>query len=219
MRIALIGMSGTGKSFWSHRLARSGFERLGCDDHIGRALARHLGLAHGSIEAIGQWMGFPYEAGFAERERRYLELEHRVLARFLDTLDGHAVRGTPSFVIDTTGSVIYLDDELLARLCRATIVVYLAAPPEKRQQLLAAYQASPRPVVWQRYYRPKPGEDTATALARSYMELFADRDRRYRQYAHMTVELPEPGASPAGPEALLKPVRAYLDENARAAGA
>ena len=217
MRLALIGMSGTGKSYWSHRLARVGFERLGCDDHIGQTLTRHLGLDCGSIEAIGQWMGFPYESGFAEREHRYLELEQRVMNRFLDTLDGQADKVSPSFVIDTTGSVIYLDDDLLVRLCRATIVVYLAAPPEKSQKLLATYQARPRPVVWQGHYREKPGEDRASALARSYMELFADRDRRYRQYAHLTVELPAPKASPAPAEALLEPVRAYLEENARAA--
>ncbi len=219
MRIALIGMSGTGKSYWSHRLAHTGFERLGCDDHIGRTLARQLELSNGSIEAIGQWMGFPYEGGFAEREARYLELEHHVVSGFLNTLAQRSGQDAPSFVIDTTGSVIYLADQLLERLRRAAVVVYLAVAPAKRQQLLTAYQENPRPVVWRGYYRPNPGENTDAALARCYMELVADRDDRYRRWAHLTVELPTPGpaATPDAAEILLQPVRAYLEEKNRAA--
>jgi shikimate kinase len=216
MRIALIGMSGTGKSYWSHRLAQTGFERFGCDDHIGRRLARRLALADSSIEAIGQWMGLPYEAGFEGREAQYLELEHRVLSRFLGALDGQTDHPAVPCVIDTTGSVIYLGDELLERLCRTAVVVYLAAPPEKRQALLAAYRTRPRPVVWQGHFRPKPGEDRSAALARCYMALLEDRDRRYRCYAHLTIELPPPAADPASPETLLGPVRDYLEENAHA---
>ncbi len=219
MRIALIGMSGTGKSYWSHRLARTGFERLGCDDHIGRELTRQLELGDASIETIGQWMGFPYDGGFAEREARYLELEHRVLSGFLNTLDQRHNPDAPSFVIDTTGSVIYLADPLLERLRRAAVVVYLAAAPDKRQQLLSAYRNNPRPVVWQGHYRRNPGENATAALARCYMQLLADRDGRYRRWAHLTVELPTPGtaATPDAAEILLKPVRAYLEEKDRAA--
>ncbi|MBL0714612.1 MAG: hypothetical protein JJV98_13015, partial [Desulfosarcina sp.] len=108
MRIALIGMSGAGKSYWSHRLVQIGFERFGCDDHIGRGLAKNLGLADSSLEGLGQWMGFPYEAGFADREAQYLDLERRVLSRFLSELARRPAHPTASFVIDTTGSVIYL---------------------------------------------------------------------------------------------------------------
>lgn len=217
MRIALIGMSGTGKSYWSRRLAHNGFACFGCDDHIGRGLARRLGLADSSIEAIGQWMGFPYQAGFTDRESQYLELEHRVLSRFLTELEGQPGQPASSWVIDTTGSVIYLGDDLLDRLRRVAVVVYLAAPPEKRQTLLARYRTCPRPVIWQGHFRQNPGEDEAGALTRSYMELIADRDRRYRRYAHLTVQLPESAAMPASPEILLAPVRAYLEENTRAA--
>ncbi len=219
MRIALIGMSGTGKSYWSFRLARTGFERLGCDDQIGLKLARQLALGDASIETIGQWMGFPYDGGFAEREARYLDLEHHVLSGFLNTLDQRTDQRAPSFVIDTTGSVIYLADPLLERLRRAAVVVYLAAAPDNQQQLLAAYRNKPRPVVWQGNYRRNPGEDTAAALARCYMQLLADRDDRYRRWAHLTLDLPIPGtaATPDDAEILLKPVRAYLEENDRAA--
>ena len=139
MRIALIGMSGTGKSYWSQRLAQNGFERFGCDDLIGR----RLGLGDSSIEAIGRWMGLPFEADYKARERQYLELEHRVLADILDTLARQAEAPAPPCVIDTTGSVIYLAHELLERLSHMTVVVHLAAAPEKRQSLLAAYRSRP----------------------------------------------------------------------------
>ncbi|MGD8241515.1 MAG: shikimate kinase [Desulfobacterales bacterium] len=217
MRIALIGMSGAGKSYWSHRLARSGFERFGCDDHIGRELAGTLGLADSSLEGLGRWMGYPHEDGFADREAQYLDLEHRVMSRFLSELEHRPEDGAPSLVIDTTGSLIYLGDDLRRRLQRATVVVYLAAPPEKRQALLAAYRAFPRPVVWQGHFRPKPGEDSAAALERNYMDLLADRDRHYRTWAHVEIEMPSLAAAPASSESLLGPVRAYLKANDRVA--
>ena len=72
-------------------------------------------------------------------------------------------------------------------------------------------------MVWQEHFRPAPGEDQTAALARCYMALVDDRDRRYRRYAHLTIELPPPPAAPADPECLLAPVRAYLEENDRAA--
>lgn len=217
MRIALIGMSGTGKSFWSQRLAQNGFERFGCDDHIGRRLVQRLGLGDSSIEAIGRWMGLPYEAGYKERERQYLELEHRVLADFLDALALQAEAPAPPCVIDTTGSVIYLAHELLERLGRMTVVVHLAAAPEKRQTLLSAYRSRPRPVVWHGHFQPQPGEAPAAALSRCYMNLFDDRDRRYRRHAHLNLELPPPGAHHAAPDILLRPIQDYLEENAHAA--
>lgn len=217
MRIALIGMSGAGKSYWSHRLAQSGFKCFGCDDVIGRELVRRLDLADSSIAGVGRWMGFPYEDGFEDREAQYLELERRVLDRFLSELELGPDDPAASCVIDTTGSVVYLDDELLGRLCRASVVVYLVSPPDQRQDLLAAYRACPRPVVWQGHFRPSPGEDRAAALARCYMALVDDRDRRYRRYAHLTIELPPPAEPTADPERLLAPVRAYLEGNARAA--
>lgn len=213
MRIALIGMSGTGKSYWSQLLAQNGFERFGCDDHIGRRLARRLGLADSSIESIGQWMGFPFEAGFRDREGQYLELEHQVLSFFLDALEGQADQPAPPCVIDTTGSVIYLGDALLARLCRMAVVVHLTAAPTKRQALLTAYQTRPRPVVWQGHFQPAPGENRAAALARCYMTLFDDRERRYRRHAHLNIELPPPGTNPVSCATLLQPIQDYLKEN------
>ncbi|MDJ0721397.1 MAG: hypothetical protein QNJ04_07195 [Desulfobacterales bacterium] len=217
MQIALIGMSGTGKSYWSYRLAQIGFTCYSCDDEIGRHLIREQGLTDGAIEAVGRWMGFPYEPGFALRESRYLELETRVLTRFLDAIENLPGEPPPPGVIDTTGSVIYLGDALLDRLRRATVVVYLTASPEKRQALLEGYRACPRPVIWQGRFRRDPGEETNEALARGYMELVDVRDRRYRRLAHITIELPVPAPAPADPNLLLAPVQTYLEETDRAA--
>ncbi len=216
MQIALIGMSGTGKSYWSRHLARIGFTCYSCDDDIGRHLVREQGLADGAIEAVGRWMGFPYEPGFRERESRYLELEARVLTRFLDAIENPPGQPLPPGVIDTTGSVIYLEGGLLDRLRRQAVVVYLAAPPEKRQALLEGYRACPRPVIWQGRFRRAPGEKTTEALARGYMELVDARDRRYRRLAHIAIELPVPAPAPADPNLLLAPVQTFLEETNRA---
>jgi len=59
MRLSLVGMSGSGKSFWSGKLARSGFTRIGCDDLIAARLVSELGGTHDSVSRVGRWMGLP----------------------------------------------------------------------------------------------------------------------------------------------------------------
>ncbi len=86
MRLSLIGMSGSGKSHWSMRLAEIGFHRFCCDEMIARNLSAELTRADGTVMALGEWMGFPYEPHYKEREARYLTYEVRVLDEILGYL-------------------------------------------------------------------------------------------------------------------------------------
>ena len=84
MRLSLIGMSGSGKSHWSIRLAELGFRRFCCDEMIARRLSAELHKADGRAMDLGEWMGFPYEPNYKKREARYLVYEiealHEILA-------------------------------------------------------------------------------------------------------------------------------------------
>ena len=53
--------------------------------------------------------------------------------------------------------------------------------------MLQAYQTDPRPVLWQGKFTRRSNEQMAAALARSYAELLAERERLYKRYAHVAI--------------------------------
>jgi shikimate kinase len=113
-------------------------------------------------------------------------------------------------VIDTTGSVIYTGEAMMQRLRRQTVVIYLSLPLAHRKALRRAYQAAPRPVVWQQHFRKRSGENDLDALKRCYDDLLESRELLYRQYAHLEIEW-DPTADPSAEmDTLLAPVNAFL---------
>jgi shikimate kinase len=213
MRIALIGMSGAGKSFWSAVLQRHGFEVFCCDDHIGRRLAAAGEIGDASLEQLGQWMGFPFEPDFDRREARYLSLENAIMDRLLSDLEAlPGGKAAPDLVVDTTGSVVYTGDAIMQRLQRQAVVVYLAPPPTHHVVLRRAYEENPRPVIWHGHFSKRQGETNPHALKRCYASLLAERDKLYRRYAHLEIQwTPAAGPTPAA-DTLLAPVTAFLNK-------
>ncbi len=188
MRLALIGMSGSGKSYWSKKLAQNGFKRFCCDELIAQRLASELARPDGPPLTLGEWMGFPYEKHYQDREAQYLACEIQVLNAILDELAERPAETDEAVVVDTTGSVIYTGERVLRRLREATTTVLLATPAQVQEQMLQRYMAKPRPVLWQNLYHRKPHETAAAALARCYSQLLASREQAYRQYASITLD-------------------------------
>jgi shikimate kinase len=187
MHLSLVGMSGSGKSFWSKKLSQSGFLRFCCDDLIAARLVPELGQRADSIAAVGSWMGFPYEPRYKEREAAYLACEMEVMSELLQQL-GESEGGVGErIVVDTTGSVIYVGDEALAKLRNVTTIVHLATPLEIQKVMLEAYVKRPRPVLWREVFLKKSDEGNDQALARCYPQLLASRERRYEKLAHVTI--------------------------------
>jgi len=187
MRISLIGMAGSGKSYWSKKLAEQGFTRFCCDELIADKLAPELaGIAERPL-TMGEWMGFPYEAGYEVREARYLALEREVMAGIISSLEAHEEKPNGDIVVDTTGSVIYAGKESLEKLRLSTTVVYLAISPEVREHLLSAYISNPHPMVWRGMFHREPHETDSEALVRCYPMLVRERERDYEQLAEVTI--------------------------------
>lgn len=203
--LCLVGMSGVGKTVWARRLAReAGYVTHDCDAAIGERLHAIVSPDPGEelVHALGRWMKMPWTQGFAEREARYLALEEEVTrAGLAETTEGH--------VLDTTGSVIYLPDDLLAGIRAKCRVVYLRTPEARRQAMLDRYLDEPKPVVWAGAFHTPPGQTALEALPGAYAELLALRDRKYAALAHVTLDGGELEASPPSVDAFLE--RALAD--------
>ena len=187
LRLALIGMSGAGKTFWTKKLAADGCPAVSCDDRIEQKLARQLGAGGFSgINGVAAWMGWPDAATYAQRESEYLAAEIHALDQILTELEK---RPEKSLVLDTTGSVIYTGNNLLMRLRRQVTIVHLAASAEEQQLLIERYLNDPKPVLWRGAFQPRAEEKPRETVARCYPALIAARRQSYEALAHCTLEV------------------------------
>jgi shikimate kinase len=185
IRIALVGMSGTGKTFWAKRLAASGHQSISCDDRIEERLRPHLAAdGHTGTSGVAAWMGWPDSSTYAQRESDYLAAEIAALDDLLTELERNPSR---ELVLDTTGSVIYTGNNVLMRLRRQMTIVYLAASAEEQQLLIKRYLTDPKPVLWRGAFQPKNGESPHETVARCYPTLVAARRQSYEALAHCTL--------------------------------
>src|ERR1700686_3265687 len=168
LRLALIGMSGAGKSYWTTRIAAAGDPAISCDTQIEDRLKPVLEAGgHRGINGVAAWMGWPHLSTYAEREAAYLSEEIAVLDEVLIGLEKNPER---DLVLDTTGSVIYVGNHLLHRLRKQMLVVYLAASRDEQQLLIKRYLEDPKP-----------------AVARCYPVLIGARRQSYEALAHCSI--------------------------------
>jgi shikimate kinase len=186
-RLAFIGMSGAGKTFWTRKLAEYGLPAFSCDDRIEQRLASRLASGgHSGINGVAAWMGWPDSATYAQRESEYLTEEIHTLDEVLTELEKQPKR---SLALDTTGSIIYTGNNLLMRLRRQMKIVYLAASAEEKQLLIQRYLSDPKPVLWRGAFQPKGKETPQETVARCYPMLIAARRQSYEALAHCTLQV------------------------------
>jgi hypothetical protein len=182
LRIALIGMSGTGKSYWAQRVAAAGYPAISCDALIETKLQRVLQAGGFSgINGVAAWMGWPDSESYAEREAQYLAQETESLDELLTELQKQPGR---SLILDSTGSIIYTGNHLLRRLRKLMTVVYLAASADEQQLLIRRYLEDPKPVLWRGAFQPRAGETPHQTVARCYPQLIVGRRQSYEALAH-----------------------------------
>lgn len=190
LRVALIGMSGAGKTFWTKRLAASGRPSISCDDCIEERLRPRLaaGGHNTGIHGVAAWMGWPDSVTYAERESEYLAEEIGALEEVLTGLERDSSR---ELILDTSGSVIYTGNHLLMRLRRQMTVVHLAASAAEQQLLVERYLTDPKPVLWRGTFQPRKGEAPRETVARCYPALIAARRQSYQALGHCTLAVTE----------------------------
>jgi hypothetical protein len=187
LRLALVGMSGAGKTFWAKKLEASGYPAISCDDRIEQKLAQRLAAGgYRGINGVAAWMGWPDSAAYAARESDYLAEEIHALDEILTELEH---RPGKSLVLDTTGSVIYVGNNLLMRLRRQMTIVYLAASAGEQQLLIERYLNDPKPVLWRGAFQTRAGESPRETVARCYPALIDARRLSYEALAHCTLQV------------------------------
>jgi shikimate kinase len=196
-RLALVGMSGSGKSFWTKKLAAAGWRSVCCDDLIEKRLApRLVAGGHSGINGVAAWMGWPNSVTYVQREAEYLAEEIGVMDEFLNSLEKETSglekdnSGAP-IVLDTTGSVIYAQNNILMRLRRQMTVVHLANTEDERRILVERYLNDPKPVLWRGTFHVKDQETPRETVARCYPLLIAARRKSYETLAHCAVQVSE----------------------------
>jgi len=177
VNLALIGMSGAGKSYWSKKMENKGFRRYSCDNLIAERLGFELGEKGKSTLNLAKWMGEPFSQGYSKAESLYLKLEDEVLTFICDELEN--CRREEAVVVDTTGSLIYHNKVLLNRLRKLVRTVHLNLPDKKHKELFEAYLIEPKPVIWKGKYLPLERESKQKTLRRCYSELLRFRNERY----------------------------------------
>ena len=189
-RLALVGMSGSGKSFWTKKLAAAGWRSVCCDDLIEQRLAPRLAAGgYSGINGVAAWMGWPNSVTYVQREAEYLAEEIGVMDEFLSNLEKDS-GGTP-IVLDTTGSVIYAQNNILMRLRRQMTVVHLANTEDEQRILVERYLNDPKPVLWRGTFHVKDQETPRETVARWYPLLIAARRKSYETLAHCAVRVSE----------------------------
>jgi hypothetical protein len=196
-RLTLVGMSGSGKSFWTKKLAAAGWRSVCCDELIEQRLATRLAAGgHSGINGVAAWMGWPDSMTYVQREAEYLAEEIGVMDEFLSGLEKET-SGTP-IVLDTTGSVIYAQNNILMRLRRQMTVVHLANTEDEQRLLVERYLNDPKPVLWRGTFHVKDQETPRETVARCYPLLIASRRKSYEMLAHCAVHVSELRATHAG---------------------
>lgn len=206
--LTLIGFSGCGKSHLARRLAAAhGYRNIECDHLIEEKLEPSLPDVPAGTVRVAAWLGQPYDLGFPGRQQRYFFAEQEVLGEVTNELE--SVPPSVPTVIDTTGSVIYIDHGLLERLRVISTIVYLKISADDEQAMFEQYLSDPKPVVWQNIFQPQPDEPPADALRRCYPLLIAQRSGLYESLADVVVPVPYQTRGDFLPEEMLKRVEQF----------
>jgi len=187
MIITLVGMSNIGKSHLATRLAaEAGFIRIGCDDLVESAIGDELKqLGYSGVNDVGRWMGQPYTPAYPKNSLKFVDCERAVMLEIISEL--RAKKLNKPTVIDTTGSVIYVGEDVVQSLKDESKIVYLEASIAHQEKLFKQYLNEPKPVIWGDSYNRLPGESELQSLERCYPKLLAYRASCFEALADLII--------------------------------
>ena len=214
MFLSLIGMSGSGKSFWAKKLSHLGFKVICCDEMIARLLWPKLKNFNKITLKMANWMGMPFSLKYLEAEKKYLNLEHEVIDRICSELETKKFNNS-RIVIDTSGSLIYLEKKLLKRFCNLTLLIHLGIAKEKFNDQFNLFIKDPKPVIWKGLYIPKKNESKYETLSRCYRKLIEFRLNKYIKISDCSINYSFHHNEKVNPESFLKKIEPFTKKKFR----
>lgn len=175
LKIAFIGMSNIGKSYTASRLSKShDFTLIEVDKLIWEMLGEQ------SMADFARWQGQPYSDGYSEREAKSIALETDATRKALREQGGNQL-------LDTTGSVIYISDDVLDTLRQNWVIVHIAAESHDLDRLQSDYFALPKPLVWRGKFIRDEKLSPDDNIRQCYPDLLASRKSAYEALADVTL--------------------------------
>ena len=167
LHLAFIGMSNIGKSYTATRLSKThNFQLVEVDRLIWEE------LDHGNMADFAKWQGQPYSDGYEEREAVSIALETQATKKAI-------LASNNNTLLDTTGSVIYVDETALIELKTKFLIVHIAAGEDDLERLKRDYFALPKPLVWRGHYQKTEGKSDEESILACYPKLLRSRQIAY----------------------------------------
>ncbi len=197
LRLAFIGMSNIGKSYTAQRITKvNNFECYEVDVQI----QAKLGL--NGMGAVADWMGHPFQNGYAQKAAKYLSLESE--------LSLNASHGGGNLVLDTTGSVIHIPSGDLTSLNNNYLIVYIKASISDIGTLIDRYYKYPKPTIWGDCYHKVDVKSDQDSLLACYPDLLALRAKLYAKLADITIKTADLASPDIADKDILPLIRSYL---------
>ncbi len=175
LRLAFVGMSNIGKSFLARKIAKAyKFKLVEVDKMIWES------LGFDTMDDFADWQGHPYEEGYSERENELIELEGKATERAIAKSSGKTL-------LDTTGSVIYIDPAIRRNIKENFYVVHIKAETSDLERLKWDYFDNPKPLIWRRHFKPRPDRTDRENIFECYPKLLMSRAKEYVPMADATI--------------------------------
>ena len=113
-------------------------------------------------------------------------MEQAVVDEVIEWVESERVK--KNTVIDTTGSLIYINPKTLSHLKDISKVIYLKVPQSVKEAMFKLYIKDPKPVIWGKSFKKAASESSLEALKNSYPGLLEYRSSRYVELADQVLD-------------------------------
>jgi shikimate kinase len=179
--LIFLGMSGTGKSHWSHKLNQAfNLKHFDFDELIGNSIELKDLIkdftGKNNTQKLAAYFQMPWSEGFNEREKQYMQIEEKLMQSLYPL----------GSVLDLTGSAIYYE-KTLEKILKNNFTVTLDIDDNLVDEMFEIYIKDPKPVVWSGLYEIEKNETKEQALERGYRDLLNFRKEKYRKYGDIVI--------------------------------
>ena len=179
--IIFLGMSGSGKTYWSKKLAKKfKLNHVEFDELIGksRELANLIKnyLGKDSAEKLGNYFGKPWNNEYESKEIHFLSIERKFLSK----------RYNSGTILDLTGSAIYHPSQM-RKMVKTGLAIYLETSKKAQNEMFRIFMRDPKPICWNNLFKKRGKENNEKSLERCYPMLLKSRAKLYEKYADVKI--------------------------------